>query len=847
MPEILDTPPPTGATPVISDEAPPPGVTPGAPQISDEPPPGIAPVTGWQAKVQPIKLKSGAETVLRPDGYVWLDETKGYKGKPGWKTPDLWGGWKPGPDQPKNYKETNDPKEMGDAQIATQLLGMTPEQYLQMSTAGTYKPGMMQNLLKMEAPAENATIRGIVAPARSIMLGAKKASQDITSLATKPLSWMGAPAAELWSNAQSRLLQVAQNQSQSRPALEGGFDPLHAVGGFALGRGPNVAQTGPGTAAAVAQTGRTVALEEGAAAAGREAPSLLARAGDIYRAGIPEAYRSAGVVAATTPGSVTERMASGMAAGMAQPLVETGIQTVLAPGIQRLFNFGKGVKDVYFGKDLKPLPGKAGQLEEQFAQYGIDPMAQNLVENPASKIGKFGEHATSSPVFGLGEENIAQQVQATRAVRNFQKQLLVKMKAAGYDNIEALTKAKDAGEKQATALWNLANKAGDDLPKVISVNGNINRWQAQQEVDRAFEAARASDTGALAGQAELAPALDTVEALIKKHGPETVGEANVNKPLLDYLKRVKRDLTARPAPGTSTEPAVGYDPETRTFTDNAAIAEAEAAAPKFNPTYSGLADYRKGVQNKRYAMGTPGSELTGNDATSALKELQTGVEEAMQKTAPLSPGTPALDKAARALHLEKVVPYKKRALINILSSETPDVAANRMMNMTEDQLAEIVPQLGEKGKAAARLLKIQRAAEAATNRANPNTENQLDPIKFAEKMTDPKFMDFLKVTMPKGGEDKWTVDGLVNVMHHLGTAGKVSGPEAAISMSKRFVDVPAAALKFLLTTRPGKQFLLQASDLKAGSPQFSAFLERMDRAMTAELGKAAPALIPEEK
>ena len=162
MPEILDTPPPQDVTPVISDAPPPAGVTPGAPQISDAPPPGVAPVSGWQAKVQPVKLKSGQETVLRPDGYVWLDKTKGHD-KEGWFTPDLWGGWKKGPDAPKNYMETNDPKEMGDAQIAIQLLGMTPEQYLEMSNAATYKPGMMQGLLSMEAPAENATVRGIAA------------------------------------------------------------------------------------------------------------------------------------------------------------------------------------------------------------------------------------------------------------------------------------------------------------------------------------------------------------------------------------------------------------------------------------------------------------------------------------------------------------------------------------------------------------------------------------------------------------------------------------------------------------------------------------------------------------
>ncbi len=818
----------------------------------------------WQDAVKPVKLPNGISTVIRPDGYVWLDETKvapGEKnthGKPGWKTPDLWGGWKSGPDAPKDWKPTNDPKEMGDAQIATQLLGMTPEQYLQMSTAGTYKPGDMQNLLKMEAPAENATIRDIVAPARSIMLGAKKSAQDITSLAMKPLSWMGSPAAELWSNAQSKLLQVAQNQSQSRAALEGGIDPLHMAGGFALGRGPNVTTATEQTAATLAGQGRQIALEEAATKAGRETPSLWNTAKDIYRASLPESVRSSGVVAATTPGSVADRTQAGLAAGIAQPLIETGLQAGLYPGIAALFNFGKS----FFQKDLAPLPGRAGQLNEAFKTHGIDPLASDLVDDPSSKIVSLAEHSTASPVASLGPKNVAEQVQATRAVRNFQKQLMVKVKALGYDNIEALTAAAEAEgpASQAGKLLKLANDAGNDLPKIIAVNGNINRWQAQQVSNKKYGAAIASDTGAVGGPEHLKPLIDEADALLAEQAK--LG-AQADKKLVAYLKEVKRDVTAAgpipEAPPAGTKPTISFNPETKEFTNETAKAataaeEALAAKSGFEPTVTGLERYRKGIQDKRIAALKGEDELTGNMATNALQRLRNATDQAQLNVAELSPGTLTKLKEARANYTETIVPYKKRALINLLGSETPDVAANRMMNMTEDQLAQIVPELGEKGKAAARLLKIQRAVEFATDRTNPNPDHQFMPIEFAKKMKDPKFMEFLGLTAPKGGEDKWALDGLeglVEVMHHMRTAGQVSKAGHELTRTTAWVSAPAAAMKWLLTTKAGKQLLLQASDLKAGSPQFATLIERMDKALSTkavEVGKVvAPEAFPEEK
>lgn len=930
MPDILSTPPPQGATPVISDAPPPAGVTAG-PQISDAPPPGVAPVTGWQAAVKPLKLPNGIETVIRPDGYVWLDDSKVAPGeqkkftKEGWHTPDLWGGWKKGPDAPKNWKPTNAPHEMGDLQIATQLLGMTPEQYLQMATAADYRPGQLA--AGFDNP--NGLWSKIAGPqVKSVTGGLRAGFNAVEQLAYKPLSWMGNKAPEMLSAAKGRISQINQNLNQGRPALEEGFDPLHTAASFAPGA--VLTQGIAPTAAPLAQEGRIIAMEEAAKLAGRETPGLAAKAGEAYLTSAAQAPRIATATAITTPRSIKQRVESGLLAGIATPAIETGINTVVAPGIQKLFNFAGGLKDLYFGKDLKPLPGTAGKVQSLADKWGVDVFAGNQVENPASQIRTLQEHATAAPVGSLSTENVAQQAQATRAVKNFQNQLKSKMMQAGYDNFAELTAAKEAGEKQAVVLWNMANDAGNDLPRVIAANGNINRWAAQQKVNRLAEAARASDTGAVAGAEEMAPALTTVDRLIKEHGPETVGEANVNKPLLDYLKRVKKDLTTKNVVKASTElnasgdssasieainrlaeeqakgrtrvyfnpttntivpvapttdsvdlqaPAgtiliqkgVGKDPRGWTILDsniqrgsrpatneelnatlqarqpqldkwhseNVTPPPAEEKGSDFKATYSGIADYRKGIQQKRQALGTPGSELTGNDATKALKELQTGIEQTQELTSKLSPGTAAKDRLMRETHLKEVVPFKKRALINMLSTDTPDVIANRMANMTEDQLAEIVPQLGEKGKAAARLHMVTKAVELATDRTNPNVNYQFQPVEFAKKMTDPKFAASVGLTVPKGGEGRWELNGLVELMGHLQTAGKTSSAEGAYTLSRRVVSTPAAAMKWLLTTRPGKQLLLQASDLKAGSPQFAALVDRANKLMPAEIGKAS--------
>ncbi len=871
----------------------------------------------WQDEVTPVKLPNGIQTVMRPDGYVWLDDSKVAPGEkkqidgPGWHTPNLWGGWKRGPSAPDQFTPSDEngqkrPQDMGDAEIATRLLGLTPEQYLHMSNSALYRPGDFRRMLALDGPNANPTIQGIEQPAKSLYNGALTGANAFLGLAQKPGTWMGDSSAEDHSIATGRLLKLIQNMNQGRNPQQGGFDPLHMIGQYG--------SLNPGTT-----TAKTVDQ-----ALAKEAPEAVAGlTGKLIRGG----EAAPGVVRDTflrTQGDVKDRATAAGAAGVMTPAFSaTG--DYIGTGVQKLINLGKGIWHSATQTPQSPLPGVAGEVQALADQHGVNVQSHNLVNDPASEVKSLGELTSAAPIGGLGKTNTAQQKEAQIAANNFVSQLKDKMKGLGYENMNALKAAAAAKDPRAVALLKMADEAGNNLPEVIQANGNINLWANQRKVDHAFDRARSLDTGAVGAPEDVAPMTAKVDELLARQ--EALGEANQNKPLVEYLKKVKRDLSGRaPVEGAAPiqgdgvqangsgdsaasveainraaqeqalgrtralvnlrtgqvtridsnvdsvdmlappntaimQKGVGKDPNAWVILDHnskmpqhevdAAMPRVQAqlsqwektqpppptpeAASKFQPTYSALADYRKGIQSKRQNIGKPGSELTGDDATGALRELQGATEDSMRSVGELSPGVAKADRYARDLHKELVVPFKNRALVKSMTTDTPDVMAAKFNNMSPDQIQEILPALGEKGKAAVRASMVERGVQQSMDRTRPD-DYQFQPLVFAAKMKDPKFAESLGLTVPKGGEDKWALDGLTNLMSHLDDAGKVASTKGAFTLTQRMLGEPSVAMKWLLTTKPGKQFLLQASDLKAGSPELAAIVEKINHAIPAQAG-----------
>jgi hypothetical protein len=466
----------------------------------------------------------------------------------------------------------------------------------------------------------------------------------------------------------------------------------------------------------------------------------------------------------------------------------------------------------------------------------------------------------------------------------------------------------------------MATEAGDDPAKVLQADGNINLFMAQSNVNHAFERARSMDTGAIGDADHLKVMNNAVDTELAKAA--AAGEANKNKPLIDYLLKVKKDIngpnvaegsngvgTTLNASGDSAasqeainrvaseqaksqprylinirsgqitpvpasvdavdraalphtalvQKGVGQDPNAWTILDHnsrfpkyevdaamprlsASLDAAEEARIKaspaatstseFTPTYSNLADYRKGIQAKRQAVGTVGSDLTGNDATAALKNIQTASERSMEQVAELSPGVAKADRYARQLHLDTVVPFKDKAIITELSTLAPDKIANRLNTMTPDEVAHVTSILGMKGKAAATLNMIDRAVEASKDLTRP-AGYQFQPLQFAAKLQNKQFQESLGIVCK--GEDKWAIDGFAKLMQHLNLSGQVGAP--TLTFSQRMLSEPSVLTKWMLTTPRGKSLLLSASDLKAGSPAMAKVLDKIEQAIPATIVK----------
>ena len=872
------------------------------------------PQADWQAGLKDVTLDGGFKSKLRQDGHVYLPKGNGADGA-GWYRPNVYDktGWTKGPDAPADFTPNAVPGKQGDAEIATNLLHMTPEQFMNIASSPDYRPGMLAKGFD-DPNSFMSQYTGTIG--KSLLGGLRSGVNGIAQLMAKPASWTGDTRTEELYKALGKINQMNQNLNQGRSVQQNGgmlTDPLYSgakvIPGMILTDGL-IKGGGPveGTTQAVDQTLGKEALQQvgkkfavpGFKQVGTTTGAYAARAS-------AEVPTNAGAAFLTTPGDLKDRAQAATTAAVATPIVHSISESIVAPGLQKFINFATN----------RTLPAGASEVSDLGDQFGVRTKASDLVEDPASKVTALGKVQTGAPIGGLGAENTAQQAESQVAAQKLLGGLKKKMNSLGYSSPELLSQAAASGDKRAMALVQAATEAGEDPGKVIQADGNINLFMAQSRVNRAFDRARSMDTGAVGTADHLAPMNAAVDEELAK--ANAVGEANKNKPLIDYLQKVKRDINgpavdeatvstngsgdsaasqeainrvaseqaknqprymvnlrtgqATPMPATVDavdqlalphtaimQKGIGKDPSAWTVLDHnsklpqyeidAAMprisaqldtmegAKPQAAAPAtsdFVPTYSNLADYRKGIQAKRQAVGTPASELTGNDATAALKHVQSGTEEAMGNVAELSPGVSTADKYARQLHLDTVVPFKDKAIINELSSLAPDKIANRFSTMTPDEVAHATSILGEKGKAAARLNMIDRAVQGSMDRTQP-ADYQFQPLEFAKKLTNPQFQESLGLTVPKGGEGKWTVDGFTKLMQHLQLAGEVGAP--TLTFSQRMLSEPSVLTKWMLTTPRGKSLLLSASDLKAGSPAMAKVVEKIEQALPVAAGTA---------
>lgn len=281
-----------------------------------------------------------------------------------------------------------------------------------------------------------------------------------------------------------------------------------------------------------------------------------------------------------------------------------------------------------------------------------------------------------------------------------------------------------------------------------------------------------------------------------------------------------------------------------------------------NNTFSVLRQARSDLGATIADLKTGDAALSGTRASSWLSRIKDALSEDMNDFAQ-NGQNPALSKAWRRadkFYREEYVPYKDRALAKAFTDAYPDEIYKQFIRRGAygDRAEFFFKALDEKGRAAVRFNMIQDALQHAQNETARGTI-AISPRKFAAYL---EHYPGARSVIFKG-EDKWALDGFMNLMTHVERAGQyaenpptgqrlmlpfaiasgltgVGGLGGALGGGSAVVGGAgtagvlaltyglAALARPLFTSKIGKRILLAASDLPAGSPKFQRLIDEIN-------------------
>ena len=222
-----------------------------------------------------------------------------------------------------------------------------------------------------------------------------------------------------------------------------------------------------------------------------------------------------------------------------------------------------------------------------------------------------------------------------------------------------------------------------------------------------------------------------------------------------------------------------------------------------------------------------------------LGQIKTALENDMT-TFTTQSGVPALHQAQRQadqFYRTRVVPYREGALAKAIEKDVPDEIYGKFVRQGADRAQQFYNGLDPRGQAAVRYGMVQEATDAATNGAL----DVFSPAKFAQSLG--------RIQEASGvffrGQPQWEMNGFRRLMAHAQRAGQYAeNPPTgqrtiagALFGAASTVDLATTAqiwgsakgLQLLFMSRPGRNFLLAASDLQPGSPAFTRRLDQFLR------------------
>lgn len=752
----------------------------------------------WQKQLKPFTLQNGSQTVQRPDGAVYIKEANDprFKGQEGWKVYDPKTGlWAPaGPED-------------ASASVLPRGLGMDAlRSWGRNMLAGIQRPIDAGGALVADA----GHALGLMG--EQTYLDTLRAYDD-----------------------RERYRQAVQNTS--------------------------------GTGAGVTQfTGEMIPAAAMMALAPEATPTVFAGPQAMAPTITPWAQRAAanalGAASAgyvMTPGSAEDRVKAGTVAGVMAPVAQAGVDFVVAPAVRALRPRLKASPvevpldtaprpqgpvaeaPVPPAQDVALKPNLAGRVAVPKAEGPINPRYQEVQDlfDQHGVLARTGD-ITGSPAIRRTEDRLLRQTPEMQDIvlrQNRQLQaageratgtLRQEMKGMGFETLAEVQAAATGGGKRsavAKRLLDAIESSGDDWKLVLKTSGNMKLFQGKLAADEAY------------GQ---------LEKLAEGYGEVPLTNT------IRALEEVRRELASSGLPDEATDRLVGklYSNLTRQPAAQAegqvseavggATAKVLPAASPVDTTFSGLRRLRSTLGNKisdyYTGKGLPGF---GKEGVTAVERVQKAIEKDMEDFAQAN--GPELAQAWRnadRIYKEKVAPYRDPALARALADESPEALA-RMLTSKGDVVAKrrMVKALDPKGQAALRTGILSEAMDAGAVGERGADGIKISPAKVATYLE--QHQDAIEAAFP--GLKAAEVRGLMRLMRHADRAGSVGANpmtgqvnEEILLKSQPKVDraigwmEKKAMLKYY-TTPEGKQALLQASELKDGSPQMSRLFERVSQ------------------
>ena len=799
----------------------------------------------WQARVKPIDLGNGKQSVQREDGGVWFGPDQGNTGKPGWFDAK---GMRLGdaPGQPTGFMDrlTNDLQAKGQQERQRSFAGGLVPMQIGGMTGGLVKGGMAAAQLGAQALGSSAMDRPV-----------------------------------------EQYNQFQRENFGDQPVMEAVGQVAPFVGSGGASAAPQALSNIQKVRAILAGIGKAGAT--GAVAA----PALSGEEGvtgpaDFWQRKLEKAKLGGGIGLALGAG------------GQLVGAVGSRLKAALTPEAQAIQDLGDQFGVRTLAPDLTASPGlnKAAVLAEQvpgsgmvkqrlaqqaeakaaaeklLAQHGIEGDASTKIQEGLQKrlasakasakaaydhVGQLAEGKGDVPL----DETLKaiQQFKAQEAAAVVPDQGLVAL----LDKMEGRIKAGQAGkftppqESPVFMDWFKGSTATDASGNPLVFYHGTNSGE---------EIARTGGFKQKNGMYFFTPDADTASAWA--HGKSALHGGNPSVSPVNLSIKNPADVVFRPGikseinqiakghdgviirdqSGAISEVVV-FDPSQIKSATSGWWSTPTAQAPGVDLSYQGVRGLRSdlGSMISDYYKGT--NAATGSKGVQVLQGVKNAIEGDLNAfTAKNGPEIASAAKRADAIYKGEVVPFKDKALAAAVKSSEPDQIYRTFIQQGKgDRAQKFYNALDPEGQAAVRSQMVKDAFNKATER-----DGVFSPAKFAQSLE--KIKDASGVFFK--GQDKFELDGFTNLMRHIQRAGQVAenpptgqrlilaalagegagtigrlaghGPEAGVAGVATAGTAMASArmLTKLFSSKAGKSLLLAASDAPVGSTAMERIIEK---------------------